>query len=79
VISGNTVTGSIGSNVTHRGVNYAVIHEFGTSYMRHSKRADVLTRRVVIPERAPFRTGINENAEYIGQEIQTEIGKALKP
>ena len=39
-------------------VFYAKIHEFG------GKKA---------PERAPFRTGINENVEYITEQIQKEI------
>jgi phage gpG-like protein len=70
VISGNDITGAIGSNVI-----YAPVHEFGASFIR---RTDVLTRRVSIPERAPFRTGINENANYIGEEIMAEIEKTLK-
>lgn len=44
-------------------VKYAAYHEFGT-------------RRT--PERAPFRTGIKENAKYIGDEIEKEIVKSLK-
>lgn len=44
-------------------VKYAAYHEFGT-------------RKT--PERAPFRTGIKENARYIGQEIEKEIVKSLK-
>jgi len=43
---------------------YAAYQEFGT-------------RR--LPARAPFRTGIQENAEYIGTEIEKEIVKSLKP
>jgi hypothetical protein len=70
VISGNNVTGAIGSNVI-----YAPVHEFGASFIR---RTDVLTRRITIPERAPFRTGINENASFIGEQIMTEIEKTLK-
>lgn len=44
-------------------VKYAAYHEFGTSKT---------------PERAPFRTGIKENARYIGDEIEKEIVKSLK-
>ena len=44
-------------------VFYAAIHEFG------GKRA---------PERAPFRTGIRENAKYIAGEIEREVIKSLK-
>jgi hypothetical protein len=58
VISGNDVTGAIGSKVF-----YAKIHEFGGTKM---------------PERAPFRTGINENADYIAKEIGAEIEATLK-
>lgn len=43
-------------------VFYARIHEFG------GKRA---------PERAPFRTGIGENIEYITEEIEKEIQTTL--
>src|SRR5262249_21119119 len=44
-------------------VFYARIHEFGGS------RA---------PERAPFRTGINENMDYISQEIEKELKTLLE-
>ena len=43
-------------------VKYAAIHEFGGKHM---------------PERAPFRTGIKENAQYIADEIDKEIVKSL--
>jgi len=45
-------------------VKYAAYQEFGT------KRT---------PERAPFRTGIAENVQYISDEIGKEITKSLKP
>ncbi len=45
-------------------VFYAAFNEFGT-------------RKT--PERAPFRTGIRENAQYISAEIGKEIEKSLKP
>ena len=45
-------------------VKYAAYQEFGTR---------------TLPERAPFRTGINENAKYISAEIEKEIVKSLKP
>ncbi len=45
-------------------VFYAAFNEFGT-------------RKT--PERAPFRTGIRENAQYISDEIGKEIEKSLKP
>ncbi len=44
-------------------VFYAAFNEFGT-------------RKT--PERAPFRTGIRENAQYIADEIGKEIEKSLK-
>jgi hypothetical protein len=31
-----------------------------------------------MPERAPFRTGINENADYIVGEIEAEIETTLQ-
>ena len=45
-------------------VFYAAFNEFGT-------------RKT--PERAPFRTGIRENVQYIATEIQKEIEKSFKP
>ncbi len=45
-------------------VFYAAFNEFGT-------------RKT--PERAPFRTGIRENAQYISDEIGKEIATSLKP
>ncbi len=45
-------------------VFYAAFNEFGT-------------RKT--PERAPFRTGIRENAKYISDEIEREVVKSLKP
>ncbi len=45
-------------------VFYAAFNEFGT-------------RKT--PERAPFRTGIRENAKYISEEIEREVVKSLKP
>jgi len=45
-------------------VKYAAFQEFGTR---------------TLPARAPFRTGINENAQYISAEIEKEIVKSLKP
>ncbi len=44
-------------------VFYAAFNEFGT-------------RKT--PERAPFRTGIAENAKYISEEIEREVVKSLK-
>lgn len=44
-------------------VKYAAVHEFGGKHA---------------PERAPFRTGIKENARYIASEIDREIMRSLK-
>lgn len=43
-------------------VKYAAFQEFGTRFL---------------PERAPFRTGINENLQYITDEISKECAEAL--
>jgi hypothetical protein len=45
-------------------VFYAAFNEFGTKKT---------------PERAPFRTGIAENAQYISGEIEKEIVKSFQP
>src|SRR6266487_466271 len=37
------------------------------------------SRHMSIPERAPFRTGIRENTEYIASEIEKELLTSLKP
>lgn len=44
-------------------VKYAAYQEFGTKNL---------------PERAPFRTGIKENSEFISQEIEKEVIDSLK-
>jgi len=62
VIASNTVTGYIGSNANRRGVSYPSIHEYGGGKF---------------PERSPFRTEINENVDYISNEIGVEIEKTL--
>lgn len=46
-------------------VVYAAVHEFGS-------------RKKNIPARAPFQTGIRENLNYIGGEIEKEIIKTFK-
>ena len=63
------VTGAIGSSAW-----YAKLHEFGLQRPKAGKR-----KRVNIPERAPFRTGIRENIEYISGEIEKELVTSLKP
>jgi hypothetical protein len=67
VIRGSTVTGAIGSSVF-----YAKIHEFGVRYTTRTGKA------AEMPERAPVRTGISENAEFIAGEISKEIADTFK-
>jgi hypothetical protein len=67
VIAGNTVTGAIGSPIF-----YGKIHEFGVRYTTRTGKA------AEMPERAPVRTGINENAEFIAGEISKEIASTFK-
>jgi hypothetical protein len=67
VIRGQSVTGAIGTNVF-----YGKIHEFGVRYTtKKGKQAEM-------PERAPVRTGINENAEFITSEISKAIADNFK-
>jgi len=75
VIRGNEVTGAIGTPVI-----YGRVHEFGFqgAVRGRSKKGKPFTRQMRIPERAPFRTGINENADYIAGEIASEIEDTLK-
>jgi len=71
-----TITGAIGSSV-----KYAAVHEFGFDgeVTVRSKKGATHTRHMHMPERAPFRTGIRENAAYISNEIEKEIVKSLNP
>ena len=71
VIAGNTVTGAIGTPVI-----YGAVHEFGFSGAVRGKGGG--SRRMNLPERAPFRTGITENQDYIAGEITAEIDKSLE-
>jgi phage gpG-like protein len=81
VIQGNQVVGSIGTNVI-----YGRVHEFGmTIYPRVAKYLvfkiagkTIFAKRSVIPERAPFRTGVTENVDFIAGEISGEIEKSLE-
>ena len=71
VIVGNTITAAIGSNIF-----YGVLHEYGF------EKDDVVRGKgkpfkLTIPERAPVRTGIEENADYISQEIGNSIDETL--
>jgi hypothetical protein len=74
------VTGKIGASVI-----YAAVHEFGflgevtvKEYTRKGRSVKSFQRRMNIRERAPFRTGINENLDYIGEQIETSMAAALK-
>src|SRR5215470_11112004 len=57
VITGNTVTGSIGSPVF-----YGALHEYGWSGT--VRRGQGKPYRMTIPERAPVRTGVTENSDF---------------
>ena len=70
VIVGDTVTGAIGTPVI-----YGAVHEFGFQGTVRGKGGK--SRNMNMPERAPFRTGITENADYISGEIGSEIDKSL--
>ena len=82
----STVTGKIGGQDGVPLPKYAAIHEFGgTIYPKQATvERQILTGRkrirkaIRIPERAPFRTGIRENMDYISGEIEKEIVKSLK-
>jgi hypothetical protein len=71
VIAGNTVTGAIGTPVI-----YGAVHEFGFQGTVRGKGGK--ERSMNIPERAPFRTGVTENEDYIAGEIGAEIDKSLE-
>ena len=70
VIAGEVVTGSIGSPVF-----YGALHEYGWSGT--VVRGKGLPYKMTIPERAPVRTGVEENAEFIGERIGAEIDNTL--
>ncbi len=62
-ITGNAIIGSIGTNARNKGFAYPYAHEYGGGKF---------------PERAAFRTEINQNVEYIANEIGNEITIALR-
>jgi hypothetical protein len=70
ITGGNTVTGSIGSPVF-----YGALHEYGWTgtVVRGQGKPYVMK----IPERAPVRTGVTENADFIQSSIVDEIDKSL--
>jgi hypothetical protein len=71
VIVGDTITASIGSPVF-----YGALHEYGWSgpVVRGRGRPYTMT----IPERAPVRTGVDENTDFIQGKIMDEIDKSLE-
>jgi hypothetical protein len=71
VIDGNTVTASIGSPVF-----YGALHEYGWSGT--VVRGQGKPYQMTIPERAPVRTGVTENSEFIAESITDEIDKLLE-
>lgn len=71
VISGDTITGAIGSPVF-----YGALHEYG--WTGTVVRGKGLPYRMTIPERAPVRTGVAENADFIAEEIGKEIDTSLE-
>jgi len=81
VVTGNEVVGGIGSPVI-----YAKVHEFGVVITPKKAKflvfnigeKKVFAKKVVIPERAPFRTGVAENLDYIAEEIGAEIKASLQ-
>jgi hypothetical protein len=66
-----TVTGVIGSSVF-----YAALHEYGWSGT--VVRGQGKPYKMTIPERAPVRTGVVENADFISSEIGDEIDNLLE-
>jgi phage gpG-like protein len=70
------VEGAIGASVF-----YAAIHEFGGNVPAHTRKTKKGPKPVKghrVPERAPFRTGIAENADYIAGEIEKEIATTFQ-
>lgn len=91
-ISGSTVTTSIGSNVSYaaahefgfsgqvkvRAHEITMTKLFGRKLkapLRFTRLAS--TRNVKIPERKPFRAGINENLPKLEAEIEREVVKSM--
>jgi phage gpG-like protein len=91
-LSGSTVTTSIGSNVKYaaahefgfKGTVKVRAHEvtmtklFGRKLkapLRFTRLAS--SRKVNIPERKPFRAGINENLPKLEAEIEREVVKSM--
>lgn len=75
VVRGKIVEGAIGTPVI-----YGRVHEFGFqgAVRYRTKTGKTATRQMNIPERAPFRTGIDENKDFIAGEIAKEIEDTFK-
>jgi hypothetical protein len=69
-IAQQTVTGAIGTPVI-----YGAVHEFGFSGTVRGKGGK--SHHMHMPERAPVRTGVTENTDFIVGEITDEIEKTL--
>jgi hypothetical protein len=74
VVKGTEIVGAIGSPVI-----YAAVHEFGFhgAVQVRSKKGNTFVRQMDMPERAPFRTEIGQNLEYISGEIGKEVEDTL--
>jgi hypothetical protein len=73
VIAGDKITGAIGSPVF-----YGALHEYGWSgTVVRGTKSGTTSYRMTIPERAPVRTGVQENADFIAEQIGAEIDKTL--
>jgi len=70
VIAGNTITASIGSPVF-----YGYLHEYGWS---GTVRRGNTSYHMTIPERAPVRTGVAENTEFIQSQISDSVEKLFE-
>jgi len=69
VIAGDTITASIGSPVF-----YGALHEYGWS---GTVRRGATSYKMTIPERAPVRTGVAENADFMARSIVDAVDKLL--
>jgi hypothetical protein len=74
------IVGAIGASVI-----YAAAHEFGflgevtvKEHKRKGRSVKAYQRRMNIRERAPFRTGIGENMDFISSEIEKELTTTLR-
>jgi hypothetical protein len=75
------VTGKIGASVI-----YAAAHEFGflgevqvkAFTTKKGRTVKAHTRRMNVRERAPFRTGIGENLDYISETVSGSVMTTLK-